>query len=642
MAENTEVSVRSLSEMQTDSMVNSTIQSLDELAKLDSEYIDSYPEWLREQKSNNLSEFPVPETRVDGLPDSNAQPCSLEFKETSALELPDKPVYSSEEVVINEVAPPLEFSVEAPTSPTTNKHSVPLSPDSEMPDAPTMRDLELPDINELNEVDFTGVFPDDIYANPDVDFFYIENDYTSELLSTLNARLLSYLSGESTGLSQAIEQAIFDTFRDDIQLSTKRTVRAVTKAWGGAGWSMPSGELRENLYLAEEGAGREKVKESRRIAKDQANLEQKNLHFSISKSIELEDNLLTYSNLANQRAFDAAKYSVQITIDLYKLKVARFLSKHKAAGVNAAVYVDRVNAELSKLELYKVKIEKQALINEVNSTDVKLYTEQIKSVTSLFDLYKIEIEAVNVELENDKLLIMEYGAKASSFYSDVKAKSSEYKRYKTELDSELTKLVSHSTDSDIFKKKMEAYHSTAKALESEKNIEIKVKQEIPIDVCLAKSKESNAKYEALINDIRIDAAAVRFDAEIYDGQLATESIEFGSKVDMERSNLKVDAANVSLNLDVARVNQASSIASAALRTDSSIASKRIEAQQRAAEISSINVNTSTSKSTSTSSSTSASDSRSDSTSFSGSTSKSSVTIHTDSGGAVDIGGGCPF
>jgi hypothetical protein len=96
---------------------------------------------------------------------------------------------------------------------------------------------------------------------------------------------------------------------------------------------------------------------SREIMIKQAELEQSNVHHALDASIQLEGQLISYSNQVEQRVFDSCKYATEAGISIYNARVQAYAAFVDAFKARIAIYEATIRGELAKVEAYKAQME---------------------------------------------------------------------------------------------------------------------------------------------------------------------------------------------------------------------------------------------------------------------------------------------
>ena len=517
----------------------------------------------------------------------------------AALSLADPPEFTAADPVIDTILAPTAFSTAAPEKPTLSNVALPTTPGYSLPSEPALLAISLPDVPLISLPLFSAAL-DAAPLVPAVGFSFMETPYSTALLTKLNEQLLSYVSGFSTGLSAAVEQAIWDRARVREGAVMARAREEAIRGFAARGFSMPGGVLVEQLNRADQEAIDKSSSLSRDIAIEQAKLEQGNFQFAFGQAIALEGQLLNHSNAVSQRAFEAARFTAQIAIDLFNAAVNLFNAKSQAYQVEAVVYRERLQAEIAKVEIYKAQVEGQQITSEVNQQTVALYRERINAVLAIFELYKNQLEAARIQQEGDKTRIEAYRAEVEAYDSLVKAKASEFDGYKTRVEGEALKAEVHKSLAAAFNSRIEGYKALVQAKVAEKDSEIKVNQEIPLD----KYRIQAQTYQNLV---QAEAERLRGLIGLFDGRVRV----FGSQVDAEgtrvnaevqtlRAEVETKVAVANVALENVKANIQKLIESARILTGASQAGAQVSSQLAAAALSAVNLSAGISESAGTS------------------------------------------
>jgi hypothetical protein len=541
---------------------------------------------------------------------------TVELTPVDLLDMPASPVLDAEAPVLKEISAPAAFNKTAPTAPTLPTRHYPDAPDAALPTVPTLRELTLPDAPAEITISFDGVLPGQLESAPSTDFVFIENDYASTLLNKINERLLLFLSGFSTGLSPEIEQQIWDRARRRTSVAVRRLKAQNERYWSSAGWDMPGGDLQNKNYEAEQEAINQDISESRAIAIAQAELEQKNLQFSFTTATQIESILIQQANNVQQRAFEAAKYSVQAAIELYGLKVTEFNANIEAYKAHAQVYRDRIQAELAKVEVYKAKLDGQKLLGELNQQDVVIYREQINAVLAIYELYKTKLDAVKTQLQGDELLLNQFESQIKAFDAEIRTKSLEYDNFKIANEVELTKNEVYKSRIAAYSEQVNAFKALVDARKAKQDADIEVKQRIPLEVFKQKSESIRTLVQAESERLKSLTETAKVRSEIYDTETKAETSRIQAEIGAQENEIKKLIAQSNIKIESLKANVSSSLAVMELLSDAAKAGAQVASQLAAASLSSVNLSASISESDSNSTSHSISESSSSSVSTS--------------------------
>lgn len=560
--------------------------------------------------------LPAPPVEPTGLtPAFPVAPADPVLTAVAGIALPNAPEFTTPDPVLATIASPAPFAGVEPTTPTLAALAFPDEPDSGLPSAPTLRSIALPEVPLLSLPFFSATL-DPAPLTPAVSFGYTESAYSSALLTQLNTRLIEFIAGASTGLTPAVEQAIWDRARAREAPLLYRAREQAARGFAARGFSLPPGALVELMQQAEQIAIDKGASLSRDIMVKQAELEQANFQFAFGQAVALEGQLLQHANQVAARALDAAKYATQILIDLFNAEVSLFNSKSQAYQVEAQVYRERIAAEIARVDIYKAQLEGQKLIGELNQQDVALYSERIKAVLAVFELYKGRLEAVKIQQEQQKLSTELYRVQVEAFSVRSKAKADEFTGYKTQVEAEGLKVEAHKSLADAFNSKINGFKSLVEARVAVQDSDLKINQEIPLEVFKARSNAFQSLVQAEAERLRGLIGLYEGRTKVYSEQVRGEAVRVDAQATILKSEVDVKLAGANLSLEVLKANVVRLTEIARLLIASMDSGSRVAAQLAAASLSAVNLSASIGASASSSSSISDSTSRSTSESVS--------------------------
>lgn len=508
--------------------------------------------------------------------------------------LPDLPDLDVPEFA--ERAPEVSY----PVRPTLNYGNAPVIPtigEVAMPNAPALDAIATPDYLALSVVEMDAVnLRSDYLAKleniPTMEllkpapYSYTRGPaYASTLLSNLKATITARLAG-GTGLSPAVEQAIWGRARDretKIALANEAEVMRGSTAFG---FALPSGVLAAQLREAQQTYYGKLSGLSRDVSIKQAEMEQENLKQAISQGMELESKLLDYSTRVEQLAFDAAKVAAESAIQAYNAQVDGFKALLSSYQIYAGAYDTIIKGELAKVDVFKAKLQGEQTKAEINKTmtdqlkafidvqmtKVKVYESQITAANSLVNLEQVKISAVGEQIKA-------YGAR-------VNAETSKVEAYKASVQAEASKVEIYKIKADAFSTVagVRAEHARAQiaryaAIAQTRSAEwdgYRAKADVEKSNVQAKAMQNSAKLEAF------KAAAA-----------AAESVANSNSHQWEAS-IKSYEASQSLALQLGKINTDTLVANRASQTDAAKAGAQVFAQLAASAYSMIHASASVS------------------------------------------------
>lgn len=538
------------------------------------------------------------------------------------------------------VPPDIDFSFPAPTPLTTSAPLPPTLPDVIVPGAPTITlpsvpsllGIDVPVAPLLNLPTFTAVLPDSPLA-PDFIFAFSEPEYTSQLLTDLRAQLDIWVNGASTGLDPLVEQAIWERGRARENTALSRKIMESVRSFAQRGFTKPPGALALEISSAMQDSQNTLSDQSRDVMIKQADLEQSNRRFAFDQAWKVEEGLITYQNQIAQRSFEVARFTQQIGIDIYQAKVQAFAAMVQAYSAQVEAFKASLQAELAKLDIYKTELEGQKLIGDLNLQQVEIYKAQLQGVQTTIDVFKAQVDAANVHAQVNKTLIEGYAATVGAYAETVRAKAAEYQGYATQVQAQVSKIEVYKAQADAYNSQVQGFRATVDAGVAAKNVEIRIGQEVPLD--LFKTRTEVYRTQVSAESERVGAVVKGFEAqtEVFSAEVQGETSRVNAQVNTYRAEVDATVAESNLRIEAARTNVQTLIQQTNLLIESIKGGAQVAAQLAAASLSSVNLSAQIGDHTaynvgfSNSNSISASQVTSNSTSQSNSTSNSTSTAN---------------
>ena len=236
---------------------------------------------------------------------------------------------------------------------------------------------------------------------------YSDGAYNSPIQADLFAKLLNDIRNGGTGLSPTVEADIYNRGKERQRAENERLYQETEDRFTATGFPLPTGALASALQAVNVEISGKTDQLNREITINQAELEQKNIQFSVDQAMKAEAVLSDFYNNQENRLFEVAKAIAKSTIDIYNSITA-----------NQALKLERYKTEA---EVYKIKVESALKENEVL---IQQYDTQIKAFISQMDL-EIKNAQLQVEAFKTEAMVFESETKATSMYYDALTKESE-------------------------------------------------------------------------------------------------------------------------------------------------------------------------------------------------------------------------
>lgn len=208
-----------------------------------------------------------------------------------------------------------------------------------LPTLPTMPTISY--VAPTAPTDFVDVAP----GVTTIDDFGGVSPNPSALLGDLTAKIISRIAG-GTGLSPAVEQAIWDRARSRETRLAQANVDEIARTSESMGFMLPPGVMVDQVRMAQQNYYDKLSELSRDVAVKQAELEQKNLTEAIAAGTDLEGKIIQIYKT------EADVYVAQVgaKAEIAKLGMSRYESLIRAYEASVSAYKTKVDAERSRIE----------------------------------------------------------------------------------------------------------------------------------------------------------------------------------------------------------------------------------------------------------------------------------------------------
>jgi hypothetical protein len=456
----------------------------------------------------------------------------------------------------SEVAPTTNF----PVAPTVNYGAAPTVPAPgtvAVPSAPTLTPPSAPVLLSLGTVSFGGVdlhadwltdlknVPQLVLTSP-TPFSYARGPaYASSLLSALQARLNERMTGGS-GLSPAVEEAIWDRARDREAAAASANEDEVARTSEALGYALPAGVVAAQLRQAQQNYYDKLSEFSRDVMIKQADLEQANMKDAIATGMQLESTLIDYSYKLEQLTFEAAKQYAENAIAVYNAAVEQYRALLAASQVYSANYRTLIDAELAKIEVYKAELAGEQLKADINQTLVAQYRASIEANMAQVEIYRAQVGAAQTLVSLEQTKISAAGEQVRAYVAQVNAETAKVEAYKAGVQAEEAKI-------GVYKVKADAYTALVGAQAERARVEV-ARYNTEIQAYAARWDGYRSAVAA--ETARMDALGKQSNA-LLDGYRAAAAATV-SKAEIEtkvwEGNIKQYEAGLNLTLQTAKIN----------------------------------------------------------------------------------------
>ena len=235
----------------------------------------------------------------------------------------------------------------------------------------------------------------DFPATP-ADYVDTTSEYGSDVTTELVNLLLAELRNGSTGLTDAVEQALYDKAKARQELENNKVVEKVVARSEGLGWSKPPGAYSSAMRMAEAEVFRANQLLNYEVMNTQAELAQKNKFHVTEMLMAGEKSLMDF-------IIQSKEAGIKIylgTVEAYKAKISAIVAQVEAVATNNKALADvygelcrakaaivSVYAEFAKITseefiaLLNVAVEKAKAAGELAIAQLNLQGDMAKSAS---------------------------------------------------------------------------------------------------------------------------------------------------------------------------------------------------------------------------------------------------------------------
>lgn len=382
------------------------------------------------------------------------------------------------------------------------------------------------------------------------------NPRFTEQMAAIEDRLAAYIRGGS-GLTPAVEDAIYGRALDKTNIEYLRTRDTIYEDSARRGFTLPTGAVLSAVTQARQAAADNNARAAMDIALKQAELEQNNLQFAVTQSMQLRQMVIGASqqwagNLVqlNAQALQFAQGVLQATVELYDIKVKIVQARVEIYRAEAQVYEYRLKAVLAAYDVFKSQVDALRAQVDVDVARVQAFTSQVNAYGALANAYKAVIDGVATKAQIEKLRVEAFGAEVQAYSAKVAGKTAEWQGFRAQVEGEVAKV-------DAYKAEVQAYGQEVEAFKT------KVQAKAAQIQAVGQTNESAARtytasvqaYTALVQG---QSAAVQAEIQSFDSTL--KAFTAGASVKEAEARIKVENIRSSGQVAVSAYAQQANVA----------------------------------------------------------------------------------
>jgi hypothetical protein len=231
--------------------------------------------------------------------------------------------------------------------------------------------------------------------------------YVSSLLTALKSKILSDLQNGSTGITPAVEDAIFKRNYERDLLEYDDEQDRIAANWSKGYFPFPNGGLRAAQDKATREFSNKRMDVSRDVMIKSWEIALQNSHFIITQGVAIEGLMIRWAESAATRIFEASKVEIDKQIKSYEARVRGF-------GEKARIIIEKCKAKieynLGIIRMYEASVnafasKMRAEAERINAVarGYEAQTEVFNSIVN-FDVKKVELDLKVIQARIDQAL----------------------------------------------------------------------------------------------------------------------------------------------------------------------------------------------------------------------------------------------
>jgi hypothetical protein len=373
-------------------------------------------------------------------------------------------------------------------------------------------------------------------------------------LSSLCPRLAELLSGTSTGLPAAVEQALRDRAFAAEDRQAFQAEQEATVDWLARGFTLPGGVLEAKLATIRQLNRDKKAQINREVWIEAAKFEIENLRFAVQQGIAYEGLLRDSWGKLYGIVQAMAQTDIEVDLKILDSAIALYKVKVEAWQAEFATIKDQLQIELAKLEIYKSELEGQKLVGQLNQQDIDLYKTQWEALNIKVGVYKTQVDAANSLLQAE-LAKLEYSAKLVQIYTArISAYEAEWKAYSAAAEAEKSKTELYESQTKAFASRVAAYASEVDAAKTIADLDV-TSLKLQLEAWQSQLEQYKAELQTELGRIDSVVKGSANEADIYKTKALVESGYTDFEMKKLEYSLGVDRLDADITLKEAELNQ---------------------------------------------------------------------------------------
>lgn len=438
-------------------------------------------------------------------------------------------------------------------APTIADLSVPSAPTLDIPDPPDASNLPAISYEQVVIPTFDATLPEFIAFAPETSINFTEGTYSSAVLTALQDKILSALSGANRiGFPPGVWEEIEAKALAKSDAEESRLVEQASAEWHNKGWTLPGGAQVRMVQAARLQANTVRTAVLRELLIERAKHEVEQLKFWTTQGIALETVLINLFNSQMDRALKAAETAVRLAIDLFNVQVAVYNAQLAAYTAEAQVHRELIQAQLLKLEEAKIDIEVNKLTVEQDRLAVQTYVAQVDAATKEVQAYEAQVRGVTAQAEVMRAKAAIYAEEVRAYAEEVNAKRGEWDGYRARIEGEQAKVALFRAETEAHVATVQAYTAGVQAEQAKVEADGK-RAQIEIGRLEADSRRFAAQADALAREAMAKAEVAKLpflgytaETEMYRAKAAAIQSQYNAAIEQAKAVASTNVAAAQL------------------------------------------------------------------------------------------------
>lgn len=358
-------------------------------------------------------------------------------------------------------------------APTLTDVAIPAAPDIELPPLPSLADLQVPQLPQLAIPTFSAVAPTFNVPVPTENFSFQPGQYVDSLLDQTKGTLSQMMNGDFV-LPAAVANALRNRAYESANLEAARAEDDTFGEFAARGFEEPSGLLYARLAAVREKAQMARMGINRDVYAQDQQVALENLRAAVSGGIQLEGELIQLFTTTTQLQFDAAKFSLDVALQIFQARIAQYNAQVQAFGVQAEAYRDQIQGALAQAQIYSAEIEGLRVQGELNMQKVQLYNAQLEGIKTMVATYQAQVGAAEAVSRVNVSMVEAYSAQVGAFRTEVEAQTAQWQGYKAQVDAQLGNVQFYNTAVNAYGQRVQAWATGERA--SQEVVQLRIEQ----------------------------------------------------------------------------------------------------------------------------------------------------------------------